>query len=166
MTADFTSALYLGMHHPSRSLRGWDRLTTGVPAALGEPPRAARLASRAAGSPNPVTGKPASGDGYAPSTVAHSETVLRRFYDFCRDCGTGPVLNPFPLDASRRRGRPHAHHNPMDTFRNERSGLYRPKVPKRNPRNIPDDLYNALFARLGSAPAPVENLLKVLGYKS
>ena len=77
-------------------------------------PRAARLASRAAGSPNPVTGKPASGDGYAPSTVAHSETVLRRFYDFHRDCGTGPVLNPFPLDASRRRrGRPNAHHNPM-----------------------------------------------------
>ena len=66
-------------------------------------PRAARLSSRAAGAPNPVTGKPASGDGYAPSTVAHSETVLRRFYDFHRDCGTGPVLNPFPLDASRRR---------------------------------------------------------------
>ena len=65
-------------------------------------PRKARLSSRAAGAPNPVTGKPASGDGYAPSTVAHSETVLRRFYDFHRDCGTGPVLNPFPLDASRR----------------------------------------------------------------
>ena len=76
-------------------------------------PRAARLSSRAPGAPNPVTGKPASGDGYAPSTVTHSETVLRRFYDFHRDCGTGPVLNPFPLDASRRRGRPHAHHNPM-----------------------------------------------------
>jgi hypothetical protein len=71
-------------------------------------PRAARLSSRPAGAPNPVTGKPASGDGYAPSTVAHSETVLRRFYDFHRDCGTGPVLNPFPLDTSRRRGRPHA----------------------------------------------------------
>jgi len=77
-------------------------------------PRKARLSSRAAGAPNPVTGKPASGDGYAPSTVAHSETVLRRFYDFHRDVGTGPVLNPFPLDASRRRrGRPNAHHNPM-----------------------------------------------------
>ena len=39
-------------------------------------PRTARLSSRTAGAPNPVTGKPASGDGYAPSTVAHSETVL------------------------------------------------------------------------------------------
>ena len=76
-------------------------------------PRAARWSSRAAEAPNPVTGKPASGEGYAPSTVAHSETVLRRFYDFYRDAGTGPVLNPFPLDASRRGRRPHAHRNPM-----------------------------------------------------
>jgi Phage integrase, N-terminal SAM-like domain len=38
-------------------------------------PRKARLSSRAAGAPNPVTGKPASGDGYAPSTVAHSVSV-------------------------------------------------------------------------------------------
>ena len=114
-------------------------------------PRAARLSSRAAGAPNPVTGKPASGDGYAPSTVAHSETVLRRFYDFHRDCGTGPVLNPFPLDASRRRrGRPHAHHNPMDEWRPERTGRYRPAVPKRIPRAIPDGWFDKLFASLPS----------------
>ena len=114
-------------------------------------PRAARLSLRAAGAPNPVTGKPASGDGYAPSTVAHSETVLRRFYDFHRDCGTGPVLNPFPLDASRRRrGRPHAHHNPMEEWRPERTGRYRPTVPKRIPRAIPDDWFDKLFASLPS----------------
>jgi site-specific recombinase XerD len=113
-------------------------------------PRAARLSSRVPGAPNPVTGKPASGDGYAPSTVAHSETVLRRFYDFHRDCGTGPVLNPFPLDASRRGRRPHAHHNPMDEWRPERTGRYRPTVPKRIPRAIPDDWFSKLFAALGS----------------
>ena len=113
-------------------------------------PRAARLSSRSPGAPNPVTGKPASGDGYAPSTVAHSETVLRRFYDFHRDCGTGPVLNPFPLDASRRGRRPHVHHNPMDEWRPERAGRYRPTVPKRIPRAIPDDWFNRLFASLGS----------------
>jgi Phage integrase, N-terminal SAM-like domain len=38
-------------------------------------PRAARWSSRTPGAPNPVTGKPASGDGYAPSTVAHSVSV-------------------------------------------------------------------------------------------
>ena len=31
---DFTSALYLGLRHPTRSLRPWDQLTTGAPAAL------------------------------------------------------------------------------------------------------------------------------------
>jgi 8-amino-7-oxononanoate synthase len=31
---DFTSALYLGIRHPSRSLRPWSQFTTGKPAAL------------------------------------------------------------------------------------------------------------------------------------
>ena len=114
-------------------------------------PGAARLSSLAAGAANQVTGKPASGDGYAPSTVAHSETALRRFYDFHRDCGTGPVLNPFPLDASCcRRGRRHAHHSPMDEWMPERTGRYRPAVPKRIPRAIPDEWFNKLFASLPS----------------
>jgi 8-amino-7-oxononanoate synthase len=43
---DFTSALYLGMWHPSGALRGWRRLTTGVPAALASPP-SARTTARA-----------------------------------------------------------------------------------------------------------------------
>lgn len=34
---DFTSALYLGMRHESRSLRPWVQLSTGRPAALAEP---------------------------------------------------------------------------------------------------------------------------------
>ncbi len=105
--------------------------------------------SASPGAPNPVTGTPSPGRSYAAATVSHSETVLRGFYELHRDLGSGPMVNPFPL-ARRRGGRPHAHHNPMDTFRNERSGLYRPKIPKRIPRNIPDDLFNELFARLGS----------------
>jgi 8-amino-7-oxononanoate synthase len=35
---DFTSALYLGLRHPSPSLRPWPGLTTGKPAALEPPP--------------------------------------------------------------------------------------------------------------------------------
>jgi 8-amino-7-oxononanoate synthase len=42
-TLDFTSALYLGMRHPTGSLRPWDRFTTGVPAALFRPPSAERV---------------------------------------------------------------------------------------------------------------------------
>jgi site-specific recombinase XerC len=106
--------------------------------------------ARGPGAPNPVTGKPTSGIGYAPATVAHSETVLRRFYDFHRDAGTGPLLNPFPLDMARRSRRGNAHHNPMDEWKHERVGRYRPTVPRRIPRAIPDDRFNELFAALSS----------------
>jgi integrase len=87
---------------------------------------------------------------YAASVRAHSETVLRGFYDFQRDTGSGPVLNPFPLDRSRRGGRAHAHHNPMEPQRNDRTGRYRPSVPNRIPRAVPDEEFNEIFARLPS----------------
>src|SRR6266498_7589 len=87
---------------------------------------------------------------YAPSVRAHRETVLRSFYNFHRDAGSGPILNPFPLERSRRGGRAHAHHNPMEPHRNQRAGLYRPTVPTRIPRSIPDGEFNELFARLPS----------------
>ncbi len=90
------------------------------------------------------------GEPYAPSVRAHSETVLRAFYDFHQSAGTGPVINPFPLHRSRRGGRPHAHHNPMELYRNERGGLYRPRVPSRIPRSVADEEFNEIFAALGS----------------
>lgn len=105
----------------------------------------------APGTPNPVTGKPTIGKKYAPSTRAHCETVLRTFYDFHLDHVSGQLLvNPFPLDRIRRNGRPHAHHNPADAFRHERTGRYRPTVPERIPRRIPDDKYTEVFAGLRS----------------
>ncbi len=101
-----------------------------------------------------VSGKPsvpgAASGPYSPSVRAHSETVLRSFYAFHLDMGTGPVINPFPLDRSRRGGRAHAHHNPVEPRRNERAGLYRPRVPSRVPRSIPDEEFNEIFARLPS----------------
>lgn len=103
-----------------------------------------------AGVPNQVTGKPKTGPKYAVSVRAHSETVLRTFYDFHRDVGSGPVLNPFPLVRERRDQRAHAHRSPMEPRRNERSGLYRPRVPKRLPRSVPDEFFDRLFAALPS----------------
>jgi 8-amino-7-oxononanoate synthase len=41
---DFASVLYLGLWHPRGSLEPWARLTTGVPAALAEPPGSAVVA--------------------------------------------------------------------------------------------------------------------------
>lgn len=102
------------------------------------------------GAPNAVTGKAARNTKYAPATVAHCETVLRSFYGFHLEAGTGPMVNPFPLSRDRRGGRANAHHNPMDPFRAGRTGRYRPKVPARAPRQIPDGRFDELFAALGS----------------
>jgi len=91
-----------------------------------------------------------SGQPYSASVRAHSETVLRSFYDFHREAGSGPILNPFPLDRLRRSRRAHAHHNPMEPHRNERAGRYRPVVPARIPRSVSDEEFNDIFARLPS----------------
>ncbi|MDJ0325199.1 site-specific integrase [Cryobacterium sp. PH31-AA6] len=88
--------------------------------------------------------------GYSASVRAHSETVLRSFYEFHLETGTGPIMNPFPLDRARRGTRAHAHHNPMEPYRNERSGQYRPRLPNRIPRSIPDGQFNEIFALLPS----------------
>jgi len=100
--------------------------------------------------PNTVTGKPAPGAKYASTTVGHCETVLRGFYEFHLEAGTGPMVNPFPLARHRRGGRGNTHHNPMEAFPAARSGRFRPKVTTRVPRQIPDERFDELFAQLGS----------------
>jgi 8-amino-7-oxononanoate synthase len=45
---DFTSCLYLGLHHESDALPAWSSLSTGKPAALEEPPGARRVARKVA----------------------------------------------------------------------------------------------------------------------
>lgn len=119
----------------------WRYPAGGAPKS-GKKPPAARV--------NAVTGKPSRGDRYEAATVAHCESVLRGFYDFHLEAGTGPMVNPFPLSRHRRAGRGHAHHNPMEPFAGQRSGRYRPKVVTRAPRCIPDERFDALFAQLGS----------------
>jgi site-specific recombinase XerC len=106
----------------------------------------AGAARAAAGAPNPVTGKPSAGLKYAAATVAHCESVLRGFYDFHLEAGSGPMVNPFPL--VRRGGRVNAHHNPMEPFVAGRTGRYRPRLPTRLPRQIPDERFDQLFAQL------------------
>lgn len=102
------------------------------------------VAGAVPGVPNSVTGRAGPGLMYAASTRAHCETVLRSFYDFHLDAGSGPVINPFPLGRERRRlpaaaGRP---------ARSSPGGRYRPSVPVRVPRRIPDGRFDELFAAL------------------
>jgi len=99
---------------------------------------------------NALTGKRSVGPGYAAATAAHCESVLRAFYDFHLEAGTGPMVNPFPLSRGRRGGRENAHHNPLEPFDRTRRGRYRPKVVPRAPRSIPDARFDELFALLGS----------------
>lgn len=108
------------------------------------------IAATAVRKPNPVTGKAAPGPNYASTTAAHSETVLRNFYAFHLDAGTGPIVNPFPLVRERRSARAGAHRNPMQAQHRERVGRYRPKLVDRPPRCIPDEKFNELFAGLRS----------------
>jgi hypothetical protein len=112
--------------------------------------KAGPVGAGAGGVRNPVTGKPSLTSTYAPATRAHAETVVRGFYAFHQEVGSGPMVNPFPLVGERREGRAHAHHNPMEPWRHERSRRYRPKLVARVPRCIPDERFNQLFAGLGS----------------
>jgi integrase len=118
---------------------GADGPAAGKPASSAPAPR-----------PNRVTGKTPPGTTYAPATAAHGESVLRAFYDLHVETGQGPMVNPFPLVRERRRSRAGAHRSPMDPPRNQRTGLYRPKLVQRSPRCIPDEKFNELFAALGS----------------
>ena len=97
-----------------------------------------------------MTGKAPPGPGYAPVTVAHCETVARGFYEFHVNAGAGPMVNPFPLARGRAGQRSSAHRSPLEPFRAERSGLYRPRMARRRPRQIPDEQFSELFAALGS----------------
>src|SRR5215213_1360983 len=89
---DFTSALYLGMRHPSGTLRPWRQFTTGVPAALASP----ALARTTAQALSTLQGCEAA--TFAPST-------LHLFWDLFRvlcvgtettiymDAGTYPIAH-------------------------------------------------------------------------
>lgn len=103
-----------------------------------------------AGTVNPITRKPYLDDQYKPRTTRHSNAVVRTFYEFwIEDVREGPLINPVPLDRRGRR-RPSAHHNPLEPFRPEGKVRYNPRVPKRRPREIPDERWRELFGGLRS----------------
>lgn len=96
---------------------------------------------------NPVTRKKELSGRYEPRTIRHSNAVLRSFYEFWIGSGAGPLINPIQLD---RRGRPNAHHNPLEPFRPEGRIRYNPKIPRQQPREIPDERWKELFGSLRS----------------
>jgi integrase/recombinase XerD len=136
----------------------WDRATPAEVRDLvlwlrqaAKPRRDARTASEAtAGRVNPVTRKRHPGDAYEPRTIRHSNAVIRSFYEFWIEAGDGPLINPVQLVRRGGGGRPNAHHNPMEPFRPEGKIRYNPKVPRRRPREMPEERWRDLFAGLRS----------------
>ncbi|WP_165969419.1 site-specific integrase [Actinomadura sp. KC06] len=102
----------------------------------------------APGTVNPRTGKAYLRAEYAPATINHALSVLAAFYDHHLETGQGPVVSPVP-SRSRGRARPHAHHNPLEPFRPHRRAALRQKQPERQPRAVPDEVLDDLFAQLG-----------------
>ncbi len=86
---DFTSALYLGLTHPGRSLGDYPQLTTGRPSALSEPPGAVETAAAFAS----LLGCEAA--SLFPSTMHAVWDLLgiaaRRGASVLRDAGTYPI---------------------------------------------------------------------------
>lgn len=106
-----------------------------------------RSGTAAAGSVNRRTGKACLSAGYAPATINHAVSVIAGFYDLHLSTGQGPVVSPVPTQA-RAGGRMDAHHNPLEPFRAHGRGSYRQKQPEREPRAVPDDVVEDLFAAL------------------
>lgn len=106
--------------------------------------------NRRAGQTNPVTAKRYLSRKYAPATIDHNLAVLREFYDYHLSTGAGPLVNPVPAVRTVDGGRVNAHHNPMETFRRHRRAPLRQRRPRQTPRNIPDRLFDQVFAALRS----------------
>jgi len=135
----------------------WDRATQAEVRDLTlwlqlhpKPRRSQRTVSAAtAGTVNQVTGKRYLDDHYAARTIRHSNAVVSSFYEFWGEQGLGPVVNPVARD-HRGQGRSNAHHNPMERFRPEGRVRHNPKVPRRQPRALPDQAWANLFDAMGS----------------
>lgn len=133
---------------------GWEQATEAETAALvgwlrsaGNPQRRRRgQGGPPPGSVNPVTGKQVLAAGYAPATIGHNLTAVHGFYAFHLHFGRGPVVNPVPENTARRKAL--AHHSPIEPVPRYRRARLRPKVPVRRPRAIPDQQWDALFARM------------------
>ena len=82
--------------------------------------------------------------------MAHCETVLRGFYDFHLEAGTGPMVNPFPLARHRGAG---AGACPSQSDGAVGRAAQRPVSAQGGGSGaavIPDERFDELFAQLGS----------------
>jgi 8-amino-7-oxononanoate synthase len=148
---DFTSALYLGLDHPSRLLAGWQRFTLGKPAALAAPAGSEEVERELAA----LTGCERALLG--PSTLHLFwdlfGTLARRDVSICLDAGAYAIAR-WALERAAARG------TPVRTFRSHdvhalRRLLQGPAI--RRPVVVADG-----YSPACGAPAPVAEYLECL----
>lgn len=100
----------------------------------------------AAGSVNERTGKPYLQPGYSATSINHGLAVVSGFYDYAVDNDLGPLVNPVPRVRSDRRDRRPRH----DLGQRGPRAPYRQRTVTRFPKQLPDELFNELFAGLRS----------------
>jgi integrase len=113
-----------------------------------KPERPRRPGAPAPGAVNQITRKPTPGISYAARTRRHNRAVVRAFYEFHRENATRPLVNPMPPQRGRTMEHANAHHNPLEPYRRGRRADFQPKLPRHQPRFIPDEAFNALFAAM------------------
>ncbi|WEH18490.1 site-specific integrase [Streptomyces sp. VNUA24] len=133
---------------------GWERATesevavlTGWLRSAANPQRQRQRADApVAGTVNLRTGKASLCAGYAPRTINHALTVISGFYEFHAHQGRGPVVNPVPHSAQRRRAL--GHRSPLEPTPVVGRARLRQRVSDRSPRSIPDRLWDELFTAM------------------
>ncbi len=132
----------------------WERATesevavlTGWLRSAANPQRQRHRANaQVAGTANLRTGKTCLCAGYAPRTINRALTVIGGFYEFHAHQGRGPVVNPVPHSAQRRRVL--GHRSPLELTPVAGRARLRQRVPGRPPRSIPDRLWDELFTAM------------------
>ncbi|MCT9627568.1 tyrosine-type recombinase/integrase, partial [Pseudarthrobacter equi] len=94
---------------------------------------------------NPRTGKRPLAGGYAPATINHALSVLSSFYAYHARFGRGPLINPVPEAAGRRRM---VHRGRTEAAPRAGRAPLRQKTSEWLPRSIPDDLFDDLMGAL------------------
>ncbi|MEU9368337.1 hypothetical protein AB0D71_27415 [Streptomyces avermitilis] len=133
---------------------GWEQATesevrvlTGWLRAAANPQRQRHRADASvAGTVNLRTGKSPLCAGHAPRTINHALPVISGFYEFHAHQGRGPVVNPVPHSAQRRRAL--GHRSPLEPTPVVGRARLRRRVPDRPPRSIPDRLWDELFTAM------------------
>lgn len=128
----------------------WDRATRSEADALVgylrngvNPQRARRRGGIAPGSVNLRTGKASLGTGYSASGINHTLSVVRGFYVFHAESGSGPVLNPIPGNPAAAQAR--RHRSPLMPAPVFRRGSLRQRVPRLLPRAMSDAQWDDFF---------------------